>query len=106
MCSGAIRIFSRCSSALWYGYSVDAEVLLRELVDLRVGAVGRHLRATVDRNPLVVIVRVDDDERDALIVLEMPRLRAPGCRVERRGPVVDIDPDDRVVAASRPPAAS
>ena len=41
------------SSGLRHGILVLAEVLLRELVDLRVGAVGRELGAAVDRDPLV-----------------------------------------------------
>src|SRR5581483_1803911 len=74
-----------------------AVVLARELVDLLLRAVGRHLGAAVDREPAVHVGRIDDGERDALVVLEMVRLGATRGGVERRQTAVDVHPDDGVV---------
>src|SRR5207244_1691912 len=88
------------------GVLVLAEVLLGQPVDLPVGALGRHLGAAADRDPLVGVLGVDDDQRDARILLEVTRLRASGRRVERdRAVVLHVDPDDgrvrRAVLAER-----
>src|SRR5207253_1668815 len=82
---------------------LPADVLLRELVDLLVGALVGELGATADCDPLVRIVWVDDEQRDPRIAFDVTRLCTPARRVEPDCAVSDVDPDDgRMGRAVRP----
>ena len=96
-CSGVIRTLTRCCPARRFWYSSSRRVLLRELVDLRVGVRRSSARPRRRRRSTCRDRRVDDGQRGARILLEVRRLRAPVRRVERRDAVLDVDPDDGVV---------
>src|SRR5262249_7346175 len=60
-------------------------------------AVLGHPRMAADGDPLVRVVRIDDEQRRVRVVFEVLRLRTSGGRVEGRFAVVHVDPDDRRV---------
>src|SRR4029077_7621079 len=70
-----------------------AVVLAAEPVDLLLRPVGRELGTTVYRDP-VVEVRRGNEDGDARIALEVPRLRPSVGGVEGHGVAVALHPDD------------
>ena len=98
MCSGVIRTFRRCSSGLPPRILVLAEVLLRELVDLRVRAVGRHLGA--GRRPRPTCRSRSGRRRAAPARGSFSRcfgFARPVAVLNESDAVLDVDPDDRRV---------
>ena len=76
--------------------AVGANVLLRQLVDVGIGAHGRHLddAAANERHvPGVIVAR--DDDRGARVAAQVAHLQSPGIGVEDHMLAVAVDPDDR-----------
>ena len=67
---------------------VPAGVLLRQAVDLRVCALVDEPPGPQHLEPAIGVVRIDDDEREPRVVLEIPRLHAPVGGVDRDAVVV------------------
>src|SRR5262245_3821986 len=75
---------------------VLVEVLLRHLVDVRVGAlVGDADHPSLNRHVAVRVVGIRNRQRDARIALEVVRLHAPLRRVHDEVGAVGIDPHGR-----------
>ena len=63
---------------------------LRPADTLRIGTVGRQLGASVDRDPLVGVARIDHEQCGTRVVLEICRLLPAERGVERRDAVLDV----------------
>src|SRR4051812_11550222 len=62
--------------------AVLPEVLLRQLVDVLLGVLLLERRAAVDRDPLILVRRVEDEHGHARVVAKVALLRAADGGVE------------------------